>query len=135
MPAGKYSGYGIGFDRRGKFLVGNGLGRNCIIFGVDMSSSVHDDNKKRYFLILGDCPTQGLDNTTLTAEKMNSMNFDGNNEKFCLSLNCNGANSYLFVNGIEFVRFKAKDSEIDAIPLCLGNISKIFLWIIWKRLD
>ena len=36
----------------------------------------------------------------------------------------NGANSYLFVNGTEIIKFKAKDSEITAYPLCLGNISK-----------
>ena len=36
----------------------------------------------------------------------------------------NGANSYLFVNGTEIIKFKAKDSEIVAYPLCLGNISK-----------
>ena len=36
----------------------------------------------------------------------------------------NGANSYLFVNGTEIIKFKAKDSEISAYPLCLGNISK-----------
>ena len=35
-----------------------------------------------------------------------------------------GADSYLFVNGKEIVKFKAKDSEIVASPLCLGNISK-----------
>ena len=38
----------------------------------------------------------------------------------------NGANSYLFVNGTEIIKFKAKDSEIAAYPLCLGNISKDF---------
>ena len=38
----------------------------------------------------------------------------------------NGANSYLFVNGTEIIKFKAKDSEIKAYPLCLGNISKDF---------
>ena len=43
----KYSGYGIGFDRQGNFsFPGNGLGRNVIIFGVDMSSSTKIDNKK-----------------------------------------------------------------------------------------
>ena len=36
----------------------------------------------------------------------------------------NGANSYLFVNGKEIIKFKVKDSEIVASPLCLGNISK-----------
>ena len=36
----------------------------------------------------------------------------------------NGAKSCLFVNGTEIYKFKAKDSEIVATPLCLGNISK-----------
>ena len=44
--------------------------------------------------------------------------------KFCLSLHYNVANSYLFVNGTEIIKFKAKYSEIVATPLCLGNISK-----------
>ena len=39
----------------------------------------------------------------------------------------NEANSYLFVNGAEIYKFKAKDSEIAATPLCLGNISKDWL--------
>ena len=41
-----------------------------------------------------------------------------------MSLHYNGANSYLFVNGIEIYKFKAKDSEIVATQLSLGNISK-----------
>ena len=45
-------------------------------------------------------------------------------KKHCLSLHYNGTNSYLFVNGTEIYKFKAKDSEIVATPLCLGNISK-----------
>ena len=44
--------------------------------------------------------------------------------KFCLSLHYNGVNSYLFLNSTEIYKFKAKDSEIIARPLCLGNISK-----------
>ena len=39
----------------------------------------------------------------------------------------NGVNSYLFVNGTEIIKFKAKDSEILAYSLCLGNISKDWL--------
>ena len=120
----KYSG--IGFDRKGEFTFGNIFGRNCIIFGVDMSSFVHVDNKKEDISILGKGPTQGLDGTTLTAEKLYSINLTKNNRKFCLSLHYNGANSYLFVNGAEIHKFKAKDSEIVATPLCLGNISKDF---------
>ena len=41
-------------------------------------------------------------------------------------MHCNGANSNLFVNGAEIHKFKAKDSEIVASPLCLGNLSKDF---------
>ena len=57
---------------------------------------------------------------------MYSNNFTEKNKKFCLSLHYNGANSYLFVNGTEVHKFKAKDSEIVATHLCLGNISKEF---------
>ena len=55
---------------------------------------------------------------------MHSINFTVTRHKFCLSLHYNGANSYLFVNGTEIYKFKAKDSEIVATPLCLGSISK-----------
>ena len=41
-----------------------------------------------------------------------------------MSLHYNGANSYLFVNGIDIYNFRAKNSEIVATPLCLKNISK-----------
>ena len=50
---------------------------------------------------------------------MYSINFTEHNKKFCLSLHYNGANSYLFVNGKEIHKFKAKDSVIVATPLCL----------------
>ena len=119
-----YSGYGIGFDRRGGFsLPSTGLGRNVIIFGVGMSSSTKIDNRKKGILILVKGATQGIEHT-LSAEKMYSINFTVTGKKFCLSLHYNGANSYLFVNGTEIYKFKAKDSEIVATPLCLGNISK-----------
>ena len=55
---------------------------------------------------------------------MYSINFKVTKTKFCLSFHYNGANSYLFVNGTEIYKFKAKDFEIVASPLCLGNISK-----------
>ena len=74
-------------------------------------------------LILGIGPTQGLEHN-LTAEKMYSINLTVTRKKFCLSLHYNGANSYLFVNGTEIYKFKAKDTEIVAVPLCLGNILK-----------
>ena len=120
----KYSGYGIGFDRGNVYSVGNGFGRNVIIYGVDMSSSVHVDNKGKDILILGKGPTQGLGEHSLTAEKMVSVNFTDRREKCCLSLHYNGTNSYLFVNSTEIIKFKAKYSDIIATSLCLGNISK-----------
>ena len=55
---------------------------------------------------------------------MYSIIFTENNKKFCLSLHYDGVNSYLFVNGIEIIKFKAKDSEIVPTLLCLGNNSK-----------
>ena len=55
---------------------------------------------------------------------MYSINFTENNKKFCLSLHDKGANSYLFVNGKEIHKFKAKDSEIVVTLLCLGKISE-----------
>ena len=88
-----------------------------------MNSSSYIDNKKKDILILDKGPTQRLEHT-LTAEKFYSINFTIENTKFCLSLHYDGANSYLFVNGTEIIKFKAKDSEINAYPLCLGSISK-----------
>ena len=55
---------------------------------------------------------------------MYSINFTKKNTKFYSSLNYNGANSYLFVNATEIIKFKAKDSEIISYSLCLGSISK-----------
>ena len=64
---------------------------------------------RKNILILGKGPAQGLEHI-LTAEKFYSINFTKENTKFSLSLHYNGANSYLFVNGTEIIKFKAKDS-------------------------
>ena len=66
----KYSGYGIGFDSKETFSHPSGkVGRNVIIFGADMSSFVHANNKTRSILVLGEVFTQEIDNTTLYTEK------------------------------------------------------------------
>ena len=66
----RYSGYGIEFDRKSSFSFPSGeFGQNVIIFGVDMSSSVHVGNKKKDILIFGKGLTKGLEHT-LTAEKI-----------------------------------------------------------------
>ena len=72
-----------------------------------MSSLVKIDNRKKDILIFGKRPTEGLKHT-LSAEKMYSINFTVAGKKFCLSLHYNGANSYLFVNGTEVIKFKNK---------------------------
>ena len=55
---------------------------------------------------------------------MYPVNFTVTRKVLCLSLHYNGANSYLFVNGKEIAKFKARGSAIVATPLCFGNISK-----------
>ena len=62
------------------------MGENVIIFGIDMSSSVHIDNKKKDILILGIDPTQVLDDTMLTAEAQYSINFSRSDRMFELAL-------------------------------------------------
>ena len=115
-----YSGYGIGFYSRSLFSVPSfDWVINVIIFGVDMSSSVHTDNENQDILILGKGSTQGLDNTTLTTEGEYSINFSRSQWTFCVSLHYNGDHSFLFIN-------KAKNSTIKPYPLCLGHISKDF---------
>ena len=78
-----------------------------------MSFSEHIDNKKTDILVI------------FLQKKCTQLILLLQKKKFCLSLHGNnGANSYLFVNGTEIYKFKAKDSEIVATPLCFGNISK-----------
>ena len=100
------------------------MGKNAIIFGTDMKSSVHIDNKNKDILILGEGPTQGLNGTTLTAEANYCINFTQSGKRFVLSLHYNGSNPFLFVNATKIYQFKAKNSEIKDYTLCLDNISK-----------
>ena len=86
----RYSGYGIGFDRKRSFsFPGGGFDQNVIIFGADMSSSIHIDNKGKDILILGFGPTERLGEHSLTAEQMYSINFTVTKKTFCLSLHYN----------------------------------------------
>ena len=97
---GKYScsSYGIGFNKCIEYsLPDNSVGKN-IILGADMSLSVHIDNNRKDILILGKGSTQGLNNTTITAETLYSINFTRPGMKFCLRVHYNWSNSFLFVN-------------------------------------
>ena len=91
-----------------------------------MDSSVHIDNKNKDTIILGEEPTQWLDDTTLTAEVKYPINFTQPRKRFVLSLHSNGNSSFLFVNDTKIYQIKAKDSETKYYTLCLGNISKDF---------
>ena len=113
----KYSGYDIVFDSKGSFThPSGGYDKNVIIFGADLSSSKHANNKTRNSLALGRYFIQGIDGTTIYVEGMYSTNFTITNKKFCVSLHYNGDSSYLFVNGKEIINFKANNSEIVPYP-------------------
>ena len=119
-----YKGYGIWFDEGGTFSKGNiNNGRNVLIFGVDEGSLVHANNKVNTIYVMGDLFVQGINDTTLYAEKLYSQNFTQPRKKFVLSLHYNGDDSYLFVNGKQELKFKCKTEHLVKEKLCLGNLS------------
>ena len=77
-----------------------------------MSNSRHTTSKTQSVLVLGHGLIQKTNDTAIYAEKMYSPNFTVGNKIFCLSLHDNGDNSYLFVNGKEVTKSKAKNSEL-----------------------
>ena len=94
---------------------------------------MHIDNKGKDIIILGEGSTQRVDDTTLTAEAKYPINFTQSGKRFELSLHYNGNNRFLFVEATKTYQFNAKDSEIKDYALCLGNFSKIFKLMIWKK--
>ena len=121
----KYEGYGICFDEDGTFSIGNITnGRNVLIFGVHESSLTHTNNKANNMFVMGDGFVQGINDTTLHAEKIYSQNFTQPNKKFVLSLHYNNNDSYLFINGKQELKFKAKSNPVLIEKrLCKGNLS------------
>ena len=91
-----------------------------------MSRNSHSNNRGDSILTLGTSLIQKLNGKTLYAEKMYPTNFTIANKTSVLSLHYIENNSYLFVNGVEQTKLKAKDSEIKPYPVCLGNINKDF---------
>ena len=114
-----YKGYGICFDEGGMF--GHSIregnfdhttnARNVLIFGVDMSFSKHSTNKANDIYVMGQFLVQGINDTTIYAEKKFYRNFTNPGKKFLLNLHYNGDNSYLFVNGRQELKFKAKSEH------------------------
>ena len=104
----EYKGYGICFNEGGTFSKGNITnGRNVLIFGVHENSLIHANNKANNIFVMGDGFVQGINDTTLYAEKIYSQNFTQPNKKFVLSLHYNENDSYLFINGKQELKFKA----------------------------
>ena len=126
-----YTGYGLCFDEGGEFghtvkqsnfnRVTNA--KNVILFGVDMSSSIHATNKANNIYVMGKDFIQGTNDTTIYAEKLFHNNFTEFGVKFVLRLHYNGDNSYLFASGRQELKFKEKDDQIINGKLCLGNLS------------
>ena len=72
---------------------------------------------------MGDGLTQGINNTAIYVEKNYYRIFTDPGRKFVLSLHYNGNNSYLFVNGRQELKFKAKTDQLVKEKLCIGNLS------------
>ena len=120
----KYKGYGICFEEGGTFSEGSiSNGRKVLIFGVHESFLFHSNNKANNIYVMVKEFVQGINETTLYADKVYSQNFTQPSKKFVLSLHYNGDNSYLFVNGKLVLKFKSKDDQIINEKLCLGNLS------------
>ena len=125
-----YKGYGICFDEGGMFShkitedgrAHNTMGRNAIIFGVDMNSSIHVTNRANHIYVMGEGLVQGIHDTTLYAEKNYWRNITDPGKKFIISLHYNGDESYLFVNGRQELKFKAKTDQLVKEKLCIGNL-------------
>ena len=130
-----YKRYGICFDeseefthvrKRGNFS-DNTTGRNVIIFGVDLvkSFSKHANNKANNIYVMGKDYIQKIIDTKIYAEKMYYRNFTDPGKKFVSSFHYNDNNSYLYVNGNQElkVKAKAKADQLVKEKLCLGNLS------------
>ena len=83
-----------------------------LIFGVDESSLVYTNKKNNNIYVMGDRIVQGINGTTLYAEKVHKTNFTAPNKKILLSLHYNGDNSSLFVNGCQELKFEAKTDQM-----------------------
>ena len=126
-----YKGYGIFFDERSDFghtiTVGGFThttdARNVLIFGAVMSFSVDATNRAKHIYLMGAGLTQGINDTTIYAEKNFYGNFTDFGKKIMLSLHYNGDDSYLFVNGRQELKFKDKTDQLVREKLCIGNLS------------
>ena len=73
--------------------------------------------------MLGKDFVQGINGTTIYAEKLYKTNFTERSKRFAVSVYCNGNNFYVFVNGVQELKFKSAINYKDRNLLCVGNIS------------
>ena len=88
-----------------------------------MSFSVHVTKRVNNIYAMGNGLTQGIHDTTLYVEKNYWRNFTDPGKKIIISLHYNGDDSYLFVNGRQELKFKAKTDQLVKEKLCIGNVS------------
>ena len=108
-----YKGYGICFDESEELTHVRKKGN---FNDTTLSFSKHANNKANNIYVMGKDYIQKINDTTIYAEKMYY-------RKFVLSLHYNGNNSYLYVNGNQELKFKAKTDQLVKEKLCLGNLS------------
>ena len=126
-----YKGYGICFYKGSQFghaITEGGFAhttnsRNVLIFGADMSFSIHATNRANNIYVMGELFVQGINDTTIYAEKKFYRNFTDPGKKSMLNLHYNGDDSYLFVNGRQELNFKCKTDQLVKEKLCIGNLS------------
>ena len=117
-----HSGNGVAFDGKSDWNFGNNSARNVVIFGVDNSSSYHSGNHKTDFLVLREEDFRITGSFGVRGKRF-SINFSKTKTKFCLSLQCNSDNSYLFVNGEKIYKFKTNNKNVNSLnQFCLGSI-------------
>ena len=103
-----------------------------------MSFSTHANNRANNIYVMGERFIQGINNTTIYAEKKFYINFTDPGKKFIIILHYNGDDSYLFVNGRQELKFKRKTDQLVKEKLCIGNLSDQWTtsewknWFIWK---
>ena len=116
-----YKGYGIFFYERSEF--GHTITECGFAHTTDVSFSVHKTNKAKHIYLMGADYTQGINDTTIYAEKNFYRNFTDPGKKIVLSLHYNGDDSYLLVNGRQELKFKCNTDQLVKEKLCIGSLS------------
>ena len=107
----KYTGYETGFDSRGYSLSDGSVDKNAIIFRVDMSSSVHIDNKGKNILILREGKKRRLDGSTCTAEAKYPINFTQSKKRFVSRPHHNGNKIFCLLMLQKYINSKQKSQK------------------------